>query len=98
MTDKSPFVVPLSHREEANAAKQSLATAASDHLTVYRAYLGYVVFVKGVDVASDHITVCMAYLGYVVFVKGVHVVSDHLTVYRAYLGYVVFVKRGGCGF
>ena len=40
MTDKSPFVVPLSHREEANAAKQSLATAASDHLTVYRAYLG----------------------------------------------------------
>ncbi|KAK7093940.1 hypothetical protein V1264_007619 [Littorina saxatilis] len=41
MTDKSPFVVPLSRRDEANAAKQSLATAASDHLTVYRAYLGW---------------------------------------------------------
>ncbi|XP_076472427.1 LOW QUALITY PROTEIN: ATP-dependent RNA helicase DHX29-like [Babylonia areolata] len=41
MTDKSPFVVPLSRRDEANTAKLSLSTSASDHLTVYRAYLGW---------------------------------------------------------
>ncbi|KAL8581805.1 hypothetical protein ACOMHN_010179 [Nucella lapillus] len=41
MTDKSPFVVPLSRRDEANAAKLSLSVAASDHLTVFRAYLGW---------------------------------------------------------
>lgn len=41
MTDKSPFVVPLSRREEANAAKLALSTAASDHLTLYRAYSGW---------------------------------------------------------
>ncbi|KAK7463169.1 hypothetical protein BaRGS_00038228, partial [Batillaria attramentaria] len=41
MTDKSPFVVPLSRREEANAAKLALSTAASDHLTLYRAYKGW---------------------------------------------------------
>jgi ATP-dependent RNA helicase DHX29 len=44
MSDKSPFVVPLGQRDKANSAKQALAIAASDHLTVYRAYLGYLSF------------------------------------------------------
>jgi ATP-dependent RNA helicase DHX29 len=41
MTDKSPFVVPLGKMDAVNAAKQSIALAASDHLTVYKAYHGW---------------------------------------------------------
>ena len=38
VSGKSPFVVPLEKRSEANMAKQNLATANSDHLTIYNAY------------------------------------------------------------
>ncbi|XP_053396907.1 ATP-dependent RNA helicase dhx29-like [Mercenaria mercenaria] len=41
MTDKSPFVVPLGKLDAVNAAKQSIALAASDHLTIYKAYHGW---------------------------------------------------------
>ena len=41
MTDKSPFVVPLGKLDAVNAAKQSISLAASDHLTVYKAYHGW---------------------------------------------------------
>ncbi|XP_033752111.1 ATP-dependent RNA helicase DHX29-like isoform X2 [Pecten maximus] len=41
MTTKSPFVAPIQKLDLAQAAKVSLATAASDHLTVYKAYLGW---------------------------------------------------------
>ncbi|XP_059164775.1 ATP-dependent RNA helicase DHX29-like [Physella acuta] len=41
MTDKSPFVVPLSKRSEADVAKENLAVGNSDHLTVYKAYHGW---------------------------------------------------------
>ncbi len=40
MTDKSPFVVPIGQRDKADVARQSLSTANSDHLTMYKAYLG----------------------------------------------------------
>lgn len=38
VSGKSPFVVPLEKRSEANMAKQNLSTACSDHLTIYNAY------------------------------------------------------------
>ncbi|GAB1597821.1 ATP-dependent RNA helicase DHX29-like [Argonauta hians] len=38
MSGKSPFVVPLEKKSEANMAKQNLAIACSDHLTIYNAY------------------------------------------------------------
>uniref|UniRef100_A0A4W3JZ81 RNA helicase n=1 Tax=Callorhinchus milii TaxID=7868 RepID=A0A4W3JZ81_CALMI len=41
MTEKSPFVTPLSRKDEANLAKASMAIANSDHLTLYNAYLGW---------------------------------------------------------
>ncbi|OWF52378.1 ATP-dependent RNA helicase Dhx29 [Mizuhopecten yessoensis] len=41
MTTKSPFVAPIQKLDLAQAAKVSMATAASDHLTVYKAYLGW---------------------------------------------------------
>lgn len=41
MADKTPFVVPLGRQDEATEAKKALATAASDHLTLYKAYQGY---------------------------------------------------------
>uniref|UniRef100_A0A0B6YIZ1 Helicase-associated domain-containing protein n=1 Tax=Arion vulgaris TaxID=1028688 RepID=A0A0B6YIZ1_9EUPU len=41
MTEKSPFVVPLSKRSEAEAAKDTLAVAYSDHITLYKAYHGW---------------------------------------------------------
>jgi len=41
ISDKSPFAVPMGQREQADAAKHSLVTANSDHLTLYRAYLGW---------------------------------------------------------
>ncbi|XP_069133013.1 ATP-dependent RNA helicase dhx29-like isoform X2 [Argopecten irradians] len=41
MTTKSPFVAPIQKLDLAQAAKVSLSTAASDHLTVYKAYLGW---------------------------------------------------------
>ena len=40
MTDKSPFVAPIGKQDMANLAKQSLAVACSDQITVYKAYLG----------------------------------------------------------
>ncbi|CAL1529712.1 unnamed protein product, partial [Lymnaea stagnalis] len=41
MTDKSPFVVPLSKRSEADSAKQAMAVTNSDHITFYKAYQGW---------------------------------------------------------
>lgn len=38
VSGKSPFVVPLEKRSEANMAKQNLSIANSDHLTIYNAY------------------------------------------------------------
>ena len=40
MTDKSPFVAPVGKQDTANLAKQALAIASSDQLTVYKSYLG----------------------------------------------------------
>ena len=40
MTDKSPFVVPLGKRDQADAAKRALALGDSDHITIYKAYAG----------------------------------------------------------
>lgn len=40
MTEKSPFTTPIGRKEEADLAKAALAVADSDHLTVYKAYLG----------------------------------------------------------
>ena len=42
ITEKSPFSTPMGRKEEANLAKAALAVANSDHLTMYKAYLGYV--------------------------------------------------------
>ncbi|XP_064594320.1 ATP-dependent RNA helicase DHX29-like [Liolophura sinensis] len=39
MTGKSPFVVPLNKRDEADLAKRAFAVSCSDHLTLYNAYL-----------------------------------------------------------
>ena len=41
MTDKSPFVVPMGKQDQADGAKRCLATDNSDHLTLYKAYLGW---------------------------------------------------------
>ncbi|XP_041377574.1 ATP-dependent RNA helicase DHX29-like [Gigantopelta aegis] len=41
ITDKSPFQVPLNKKDLANTAKQAMAVACSDHLTLYRAYDGW---------------------------------------------------------
>ncbi len=40
MTDKSPFVVPLGKRDQADAVKKAMAVGASDHITIYKAYAG----------------------------------------------------------
>ncbi|XP_008100991.2 ATP-dependent RNA helicase DHX29 [Anolis carolinensis] len=41
MTEKSPFTTPIGRKAEADLAKSSLALANSDHLTIYKAYLGW---------------------------------------------------------
>ncbi|XP_051766444.1 ATP-dependent RNA helicase DHX29 [Ctenopharyngodon idella] len=41
MSEKSPFAIPMSRKEEANLAKSALAVANSDHMTIYNAYLGW---------------------------------------------------------
>uniref|UniRef100_A0A3B3UWG0 RNA helicase n=1 Tax=Poecilia latipinna TaxID=48699 RepID=A0A3B3UWG0_9TELE len=41
ITEKSPFSTPMNRKEEANLAKAALATANSDHLTIYNAYMGW---------------------------------------------------------
>ncbi|XP_077203241.1 ATP-dependent RNA helicase DHX29 isoform X2 [Paroedura picta] len=41
MTEKSPFTTPIGRKDEADLAKSSLALANSDHLTIYKAYLGW---------------------------------------------------------
>ncbi|XP_048359940.1 ATP-dependent RNA helicase DHX29 [Sphaerodactylus townsendi] len=41
MTEKSPFTTPIGRKDEADLAKSSLALASSDHLTIYKAYLGW---------------------------------------------------------
>uniref|UniRef100_A0A672K3L5 RNA helicase n=1 Tax=Sinocyclocheilus grahami TaxID=75366 RepID=A0A672K3L5_SINGR len=41
MSEKSPFVTPMSRKEEANLAKSALAVANSDHMTICSAYLGW---------------------------------------------------------
>ncbi|KAG7322878.1 hypothetical protein KOW79_014224 [Hemibagrus wyckioides] len=41
MSEKSPFSTPMNRKEEANLAKDALATANSDHLTIYNAYQGW---------------------------------------------------------
>nr|XP_056704481.1 ATP-dependent RNA helicase DHX29 [Euleptes europaea] len=41
MTEKSPFTTPIGRKDEADLAKSSLALACSDHLTIYKAYLGW---------------------------------------------------------
>ncbi|XP_013409135.1 ATP-dependent RNA helicase dhx29 [Lingula anatina] len=41
LTSKPPFVAPFNQREQANLAKQALAVAASDHLTICKAYYGW---------------------------------------------------------
>ncbi|KAH3725266.1 hypothetical protein DPMN_051100, partial [Dreissena polymorpha] len=40
MTDKSPFVVPMGKQDAVSVVKQSLAVAASDHLTLYKVFCG----------------------------------------------------------
>ena len=42
MTDKPPFVVPLSKKSEADTAKQALSLANSDHVTLLKAFVGLV--------------------------------------------------------
>ncbi|XP_067658403.1 ATP-dependent RNA helicase dhx29-like [Haliotis asinina] len=42
MTEKSPFVVPLGKRDLADTAKRAMSIACSDHLTVYKAFEGWV--------------------------------------------------------
>lgn len=44
MTEKSPFTTPIGRKDEADLAKSSIALAVSDHLTIYNAYLGWVIF------------------------------------------------------
>uniref|UniRef100_A0A4W4H038 RNA helicase n=1 Tax=Electrophorus electricus TaxID=8005 RepID=A0A4W4H038_ELEEL len=39
ISEKSPFTTPMSRKEDANLAKDALAIANSDHLTIYHAYL-----------------------------------------------------------
>ncbi|KAK3737105.1 hypothetical protein RRG08_016411 [Elysia crispata] len=41
MTDKPPFVVPLSKKSEADTAKQALSLANSDHVTLLKAFVGW---------------------------------------------------------
>ncbi|XP_066507581.1 ATP-dependent RNA helicase DHX29 [Hoplias malabaricus] len=41
MSEKSPFSTPMNRKEEANLARDALAIANSDHLTIYNAYLGW---------------------------------------------------------
>ncbi|XP_015278713.1 PREDICTED: ATP-dependent RNA helicase DHX29 isoform X2 [Gekko japonicus] len=41
MAEKSPFTTPIGRKDEADLAKSSLALANSDHLTIYKAYLGW---------------------------------------------------------
>uniref|UniRef100_A0A493U2C7 RNA helicase n=1 Tax=Anas platyrhynchos platyrhynchos TaxID=8840 RepID=A0A493U2C7_ANAPP len=41
MTEKSPFTTPIGRKDEADLAKSSLAMAVSDHITIYKAYLGW---------------------------------------------------------
>ena len=41
MTTKSPFVAPIQKLDLAQAAKVSMAISCSDHLTVYKAFIGY---------------------------------------------------------
>ncbi|KAE8636316.1 hypothetical protein XENTR_v10002934 [Xenopus tropicalis] len=41
MTEKSPFVTPIGEKDRADLAKSSMAVANSDHLTIFRAYLGW---------------------------------------------------------
>ncbi|XP_077352754.1 ATP-dependent RNA helicase DHX29 isoform X2 [Festucalex cinctus] len=41
ITEKSPFSTPMNRKEEANLAKDALALANSDHMTIYNAYLGW---------------------------------------------------------
>uniref|UniRef100_A0A8C6Y0B9 ATP-dependent RNA helicase DHX29 n=1 Tax=Naja naja TaxID=35670 RepID=A0A8C6Y0B9_NAJNA len=41
MTEKSPFTTPIGRKDEADLAKSFLALASSDHLTIYKAYLGW---------------------------------------------------------
>ncbi|KAL6077824.1 ATP-dependent RNA helicase [Balamuthia mandrillaris] len=41
MSSRSPFYSPVDRREEANKAKQALATSNSDHLTMLNAYAGW---------------------------------------------------------
>jgi ATP-dependent RNA helicase DHX29 len=40
MTEKSPFAVPMGKRSEADAARAAMAIANSDHITMYKAYVG----------------------------------------------------------
>ncbi|KAK3103438.1 hypothetical protein FSP39_019253 [Pinctada imbricata] len=47
MTTKSPFVAPLQKLDLAQSMKMSMAAACSDHLTVYRAYVGWKLAQKG---------------------------------------------------
>lgn len=39
---RSPFMAPMDKRDEADAAKRKIAATASDHLTLVRAYAGWV--------------------------------------------------------
>ncbi|KAF5899942.1 ATP-dependent RNA helicase DHX29, partial [Clarias magur] len=41
ISEKSPFSIPMNRREEANLVRDALATANSDHLTIYTAYQGW---------------------------------------------------------
>uniref|UniRef100_A0A8C5M5E8 ATP-dependent RNA helicase DHX29 n=1 Tax=Leptobrachium leishanense TaxID=445787 RepID=A0A8C5M5E8_9ANUR len=41
MTEKSPFITPIGRKDEADLAKSALAIANSDHLTIYKAYMGW---------------------------------------------------------
>ncbi|KAM8961708.1 ATP-dependent RNA helicase DHX29 isoform 2-T2 [Pelodytes ibericus] len=41
MTEKSPFITPIGRKDEADLAKSAMATANSDHLTIFSAYMGW---------------------------------------------------------
>ncbi|KAI5099549.1 ATP-dependent RNA helicase DHX29 [Silurus meridionalis] len=41
ISEKSPFSTPMNRKEEANLARDAIATANSDHLTIFNAYQGW---------------------------------------------------------
>eukprot|EP00741_Cyanophora_paradoxa_P024262 tig00021759_g23429.t1 len=93
MAFRSPFVSPIEAREEADRARRALATGCSDHLTLVRAYDGWITARREGGRDRERQYVRDNFLS----PNTLRMISDMRRQFRELLAEIGFLRRGGRG-